>query len=415
MILGFSFAAFIGWITGEVYLCLLCCCTIFLSWHLYQLHTLQRWLLKPEINILPDRLGTWGATFKRLQAQEKHQKTDLKHLEKVVEKVKASTNAFRDAALMMNAQGELEWWNPAANRLLGLKLPVDSYHPLTHYIRSPEFKVYFDAEDYSTPLEITSPVDHNKTLELYITFVDQRDRLIIFKDISQLKQHEAMRHDFIANASHELRTPLTVIAGYLETFLEYKHELPAHWARALSQMDQQSRRMQGLISDLLMLSKLESKHQMPHRCVPLRPLLQQIIEDAKTLSAGKHTIQMSCEELDLKGCEMSLSSAFSNVIFNAVKYTPEKGHIHIRGFKGEKSFQLRVNDTGIGISAIHLPRLTERFYRADPSRHSDTGGTGLGLAIVKHILLHHGGHIEIKSTIGKGSSFTCHLPLDRCI
>jgi two-component system phosphate regulon sensor histidine kinase PhoR len=180
-------------------------------------------------------------------------------------------------------------------------------------------------------------------------------------------------------------------------------------------MNQQSMRMQNLIGDLLMLSSLEGKDQIAHTHVPLRPLLAQIMIDAKTLSAGKHLIQMDCEDLDVTGNAIELSSAFSNVIFNAVKYTPVNGDIYIHCYKGDKSLQLAVKDTGIGIDSIHLSRLTERFYRADPSRHSDTGGTGLGLAIVKHILLRHDGHIEIQSKLGKGSTFICHLPLNRVI
>jgi two-component system phosphate regulon sensor histidine kinase PhoR len=415
MTLGFSFALVLGWISGEFFLSLLIFCTISLSWNIYQLYTLQKWLLAPELKALPDSLGTWGAVFTTIRELESRQLKYIKHLESVIDKFKASTKAFRDGALMINSRGELEWWNEAANTLLGLKSAHDTDHPITNYIRNPEFKTYFDSRNYAKPLEITSPINHNKTLEFSISLVGQEDRLIVCKDISQLKQLEAMRQDFIANASHELRTPLTVIAGYLETFLEYKNELPSRWGRALSQMNQQSMRMQNLIGDLLMLSSLEGKDQIAHTHVPLRPLLAQIMIDAKTLSAGKHLIQMDCEDLDVTGNAIELSSAFSNVIFNAVKYTPVNGDIYIHCYKGDKSLQLAVKDTGIGIDSIHLSRLTERFYRADPSRHSDTGGTGLGLAIVKHILLRHDGHIEIQSKLGKGSTFICHLPLNRVI
>jgi two-component system phosphate regulon sensor histidine kinase PhoR len=407
------FALTFGWITNERSLSLLICCIIFLSWNLYHLYQLQKWLLTPDNEAIPHSRGVWGAVFDAIRRLQKQQNSYIHKLEGVVEKVQASTTAFRDGALMTNSQGELEWWNEAANSLLGLNAEQDKNQAITHYIRHPEFKAYFDSEDHTKPLEITSPINHNKTLEFYISFVGLKDRLIVCKDISQLKQLEAMRQDFIANASHELRTPLTVIAGYLETFIEYKDELPSRWGRALSQMNQQSIRMQNLISDLLMLSKLESKDITQHERVPLHPLLAQITDDAIALSAGKHYVHLDCEEIDIKGIAMELSSAFSNVIFNAVKYTPANGDIYIHCYKGEKSLQLAVKDTGIGIDSIHHSRLTERFYRADPSRHNDTGGTGLGLAIVKHILLRHDGHMEIKSELGKGSTFTCHLPLDR--
>ncbi|MFT5718725.1 MAG: two-component system phosphate regulon sensor histidine kinase PhoR [Oleiphilaceae bacterium] len=412
-LLWFSIALLFGWVAGELLLSLLICLTIFLGWNFYQLYQLQKWLLKPDYKALPHSIGNWGAVFDSIRQLQKKQFNHIQKLEGVVEKIKASTKAFRDGALMTNSQGELEWWNEAANSLLDLKAVQDKNQPITNYIRHPEFKAYFDSEDHSEPLEITSPINHEKTLEFYITLVGQKDRLIVCKDLSHLKKLEAMREDFIANASHELRTPLTVISGYLETFLEYQHELPARWGRALSQMNQQSMRMQSLISDLLLLSKLESKDKIRHTRVPLLPLLTQITNDANALSAGKHLIHLDCEDLHIKGIAMELSSAFSNVIFNAVKYTPANGDIHIHCFKTEKSLQLAVKDTGIGIDSIHLSRLTERFYRADPNRHSDTGGTGLGLAIVKHILLRHDGHIEIQSKLGKGSIFICHLPLNR--
>ena len=411
IITGMTTAVLFGGFMGQTLTCLLIFCSAHLSWNSYQFYRLQKWLHAPVISSLPESIGIWGAVFDTIRKLQSEQHKHISHLESIIEHVEVTTKAFRDGAIMTNRQGELRWWNEAANTLLGLKADLDTGQAITNYIRNPAFKTYFDSGDYTHPIEITSPVNHEKTLEFYITLVGDKERLVVCKDVSQLKQVEAMRQDFIANASHELRTPLTVISGYLETFIDYKNELPPKWGRALSQMHQQSLRMQNLISDLLQLSQLESNIQTQASHVSLRPLLTQIVNDAKALSGGKHRINLDCEDIEINGIEVELSSAFSNVIFNAVKYTPQHGHINIRCFANKDGLQLWVKDTGIGINASHLSRLTERFYRADPSRHSDTGGTGLGLAIVKHILLRHDGYLEVQSEIGKGSTFICHLPV----
>ena len=405
-------ACVLGFATDKLYLVLFIFSAIFIIWNGYQLYRLHKWLLVPSSSALPDNIGIWGTIFNTIHQQKIHQDKHIQNLEIIIKKVQASTEAFRDGIIMINNQGELDWWNKAASNLLELNTTQDTGQLVTHYIRSPEFIAYFDSEEYTHPIEITSPINHEKMIEFYITLVNQNDRLIVCKDVTQLKQFEAMRQDFIANASHELRTPLTVIAGYLETFLDHADELPTQWRRALSQMNNQSLRMQNLITDLLLLSKLESKAETQHMQVALLPLLTQITSDAKSFSAGKHSIELVCEDIILKGVEMELSSAFSNVIFNAVKYTPENGNIRIHCLKDEKRLKLIVTASGIGIDSIHFSRLTERFYRVDPSRFSNTGGTGLGLAIVKHILLRHDGHLEIDSEIGKGSTFTCHFPLE---
>jgi two-component system phosphate regulon sensor histidine kinase PhoR len=316
---------------------------------------------------------------------------------------------------MLNNYAELEWWNDASGNLLGLKDPEDIGMPITNIVREPDFKAYFDEAKYESPLELNYPVDQTQVLQIHITLFGKKDRLIVCRDISQIKQLETMRQNFIGNASHELRTPLTVIAGYLETLIEYEDSFPEKWRRPLHQMRQQSDRMQGLIDDLLTLSRLENNDEENQSTVAISALLNSILEDAKALSAGKHNITLLCENFNIKGNKTQLSSAFSNLIFNAVKYTPEGGEIKIKWYKNKHGIYLDVVDNGLGIEQIHIPRLTERFYRADPSRHSETGGSGLGLAIVKHALLRHEGHLEIKSTVGQGSTFSCEFPLSKKI
>lgn len=385
----------------------------YITWHYLQLRKLHIWLKNPDLKDPPDSYGLWGAIFDDVFRLQNRQKKSRKRLKAVIRRVQDSTTALRDGVLMVNNNGELEWWNESAGRLLGLKEQHDIGHPITNLVRAPEFKEYFERSQYDTPLEIPSPVNHEQILQITLTLFGKKDRLIVCRDITHMKQLEAMRHDFIANASHELRTPLTVISGYLETFIEYKDQVPSRWGRALDQMHQQSQRMENLINDLLMLSRLESGHDLQHVKVPMPAVLKRIQNDALELSAGKHTITMECESVDIIGNESELCSAFSNLIFNAIKYTPDGGAVHIKWFKDHKGLNLSVQDNGLGIDSMHIPRLTERFYRADPSRHSETGGTGLGLAIAKHVLLRHDGQLEVKSAIGKGSTFTCHLPASR--
>ena len=227
-----------------------------------------------------------------------------------------------------------------------------------------------------------------------------------------------MRKDFVANVSHELRTPLTVITGYLETLLDNVEQINPRWLRPMQQMQQQAGRMQNLLNDLLLLAKLEATdYPSDSQPVAVDLLLLSIKSDAQALSgARRHRLQLQADpHLKLKGSEAELRSAFSNLIFNAVKYSPDESEISIRWWSDEQGAHLAVQDSGIGIEAKHLPRLTERFYRVDSSRASHTGGTGLGLAIVKHVLLRHRGRLDISSTPGKGSTFTCHFPASQAV
>jgi len=267
-------------------------------------------------------------------------------------------------------------------------------------------------------LEIHSPAKPHIRLQIQISLFGDEDRLIVAKDVTRLYQLEQMRRDFVANVSHEMRTPLTVISGYLETMADNADDLPAKWQRAITTMSLQSSRMEALITDLILLSKIETGEKtVSDTLTDVDALIRQICHDASALSGEKHhqfTIEINDQRL-LKGDESQLRSAFSNLIFNAVKYTPPEGHITVTWNTDRDGGHLSVRDTGIGIDPVHIPRLTERFYRADPSRHKDTGGTGLGLAIVKHVLLNHDSSLEIKSHIGEGSEFICHFPRERLV
>jgi len=407
----------IGLITGEYAWALVLGLGGYLGWTLQQMRRLQQWLKSEQPDKPPpDSHGIWGDIFDSLYQLQRRDLRLRGQLQSVIDRVQGSTTALKDAVVMLDSDANLEWWNPAAERLLGLKKPQDSGHPITNLVRHPSFKEYFDSGRHEDPLELSSPVDDRLWLQITITRYGNSEYLMVVRDITRLHQLEQMRKDFVANVSHELRTPLTVIAGYLETLLEHSEDTSPRWARALQQMNQQAGRMQHQLNDLLLLAKLEATDP-PASAKPVNvsALLESIRNDAVALSAEQqHAISLDTDTtLALRGSESELRSAFSNLLFNAVKYSPPGGRIHLRWWQDEYGAHLAVEDSGIGIEPKHLPRLTERFYRVDSSRASSTGGTGLGLAIVKHVLLRHQGRLDIDSTPGKGSTFTCSFPHSR--
>ncbi|WP_233281708.1 phosphate regulon sensor histidine kinase PhoR [Pseudomonas tructae] len=386
---------------------------IYLGWTLKQLLRLHEWLRlhKPD-EAPPDGYGLWGEVFDSIYHLQRRDQRVRGRLQAVIDRVQESTAALKDAVIMLDSDGNLEWWNRAAETLLGLKTPQDSGQPVSNLVRHPRFKEYFEQENYLEPLEIPSPINDRMRVQLHITRYGNNEHLMLVRDVTRIHQLEQMRKDFVANVSHELRTPLTVIAGYLETLLDNVEEVNPRWVRALQQMQQQGGRMQTLLNDLLLLAKLEATdYPSDNQPVAVDTLLQSIKGDAQALS-GQRNQRISLEAepgIRLKGSEAELRSAFSNLVFNAVKYTQDEGQIRIRWWADDQGAHLSVQDSGIGIDPKHLPRLTERFYRVDSSRASNTGGTGLGLAIVKHVLLRHRARLEISSVPGHGSTFTCHF------
>ncbi|WP_397450630.1 phosphate regulon sensor histidine kinase PhoR [Pseudomonas sp. NA-150] len=386
---------------------------IYLAWTLKQLLRMHEWLRqhKPD-EPPPDGYGLWGEVFDSIYHLQRRDQRVRGRLQAVIDRVQESTAALRDAVIMLDSDGNLEWWNRAAETLLGLKTPQDSGQPVTNLVRHPRFKEYFELENYIEPLEIPSPINDRIRVQLLLTRYGNNEHLMLVRDVTRIHQLEQMRKDFIANVSHELRTPLTVICGYLETLLDNVEGVNPRWVRALQQMQQQGGRMQTLLNDLLLLAKLEATdYPSDNQPVAVSSLLQSIKNDAQELS-GQRNQEITLEvegSASLKGSEPELRSAFSNLVFNAVKYTQADGKIQVRWWSDERGAHLSVTDSGPGIESKHIPRLTERFYRVDSSRASNTGGTGLGLAIVKHVLLRHRGTLDINSVVGKGSTFTCHF------
>ncbi len=362
---------------------------------------------------LPESQGRWGELFDGLSRMQRRQHNRENRLRTILNRFQESSSALPDAIIIIDQHNSMEWWNETANRLLGLNPVTDRGKPVMNLLRDPRFIRYYNRGQYTDPITLPSPVKSELSIQYQITRFGDGDRLLVARDVTRLVRLEQTRQDFVANASHELRTPLTVIRGYLETFLD--NEVPPGMQRGLQAMQQQARRMENLVSDLLLLSRLEaSQAAAADQPIQIHSVLRQILDAARELGRDKAqnlTLEMD-EQYDLCGQEVELHSAFSNLVFNAVRYTQTGGNITIRWWVDAQGGHFAVTDNGPGIDSIHLPRLTERFYRVDESRSSASGGTGLGLAIVKHVLVRHGAQLAIKSRMGQGSTFSCHFPAE---
>lgn len=397
----------IGWLFSAFGLGLAAGLGVYLSRHLCRLHALHRWLTRNPQAEPPAANGIWGEVFDRLYRYQKGQRHTQERLRTTLKRIQESSEAMRDSVVMLDQHGDLEWWNGAADRMLGLRAQQDRGQHITNLVRDPRFVAYFNARDYRDPLTLPSPIDERMVLQIQITLYGDDERLLMARDITRLHRLEQMRRDFVANVSHELRTPLTVLAGYLETYADNADQLPPRLARGLSQMQGQTTRMQSLVNDLLMLSRLELEQSgEDHSPLDMSELLESVRRDAEALAHGQQRLTVEIDERRaLLGSEQEIRSAVSNLVYNAVRYTPEGSHIVMRWKTCGSGACVEVEDDGEGIDPEHVPRLTERFYRVDKGRSTATGGTGLGLAIVKHVLLRHDATLEIDTRPGRGALF----------
>lgn len=407
----------IGLIFGHLTWTLILGGTLYMSWTLWQIWRLDQWIINKEPGLPPEAPGIWGDIFDRIYHLQRRQIREKQRLKAVVNKIQDTTAALPDAVVLLDERGNMTWWNQTATDLMAF-VPSDKQNPLTNFVRNPRFIRYFDKGQYEEPITLASPIDEHKRLQIQITRYGQDERLVLIRDVTHIHRLEKMRKDFVANVSHELRTPLTVIKGYLETLSDFSNEVPPKFQSALVQMLQQSDRMTLLVNDLISLSTLETEgleHEQTN--VALQPLLQRVCNEGEVVAKDKSfKFTLDCKtDKALRGNEKELHSAFSNLLTNAMKYSPDGGEIIIEANETDHGIRVSVVDHGIGIDAIHIPRLTERFYRIDKSRSINTGGTGLGLAIVKHVLLRHDGRLFITSTLGKGSTFSCTFPPRRII
>ncbi|MFG0772111.1 phosphate regulon sensor histidine kinase PhoR [Vibrio plantisponsor] len=403
----------VGWIFGYMPWLLLAATAIQLVWHLHNQLRLSAWLWDEKRLTPPSGSGNWESLFNGIYRLQQRQRKKRKELTNLIRRFRNGAESLPDAVVVFRSEGNIVWCNRLAQHLLGFRWPDDSGQPISNLIRTPDFIKYLQKDDFSEPLEMRSPLNVERMLELRIVPYTEGEHLMVVRDVTQIKQLEGMRRNFFANVSHELRTPMTVLQGYLEMTEDPEVLSGPMWGKAHGVMTEQLNRMNSLVNQLLTLSKIEAApmHEL-EEVVNVPSMLEILEKEAISLSGSdEHKLTFEVDKnLKVLADEDQLRSAISNLVYNAVKYTPPGAEIYVRWYQSPQGACLEVEDKGDGIEPQHLHRLTERFYRVDKARSRDTGGSGLGLAIVKHALSHHDSHLDIESEVGKGSKFSFVLP-----
>ena len=386
-----------------------------LAYHVRNLVRFEHWLRFRSEEPPPNMDGLWGEVLAITHRIYRRKVFHKRHVTSLLREFRRMTSAMPDGAVLLGPNREILWFNRTAGQWLALRRKLDYGRRIDNLVRNPEFVEYLDKRGAMAPPRIHLPKQGDRWLLFrLVTTSDAGQQLLILRDVTNEARLESMRKDFVANASHELRSPLTVIGGYLDALADEPGLDPA-WQQPVQEMRRQSDRMRNIVQDLLELSRLEAQGGEAELApVDVAGMLALIRKDA--LARPEHPAEVELH-LDsdalLLGSESELHSIFSNLVSNAVKYTPAAGRVDIRWWTDEKGGHVEVRDTGIGIPAEHLPRLTERFYRVDAGRSRKMGGSGLGLAIVKHALQRHGGRLDVQSVEGRGSTFSCHFPRER--
>jgi two-component system, OmpR family, phosphate regulon sensor histidine kinase PhoR len=381
-------------------------------WNLYQLN---HWLWHSKKITPPEKNGAWEQIYEGIYALNRRNRIKRKELGTIVRRFHEGSEALPDAAVVVDEHANITWCNRLARIELGLQWPADQGRRIDNFIRHPKFITYFHSGNFEKPVEVPSPTNSQKIFEYRIMPYGDKHLMLVVRDITRISQLEQMRKDFVANVSHELRTPLTVISGYLEMLPDSADHPAIFMEKALREMSSQTSRMRSLIEELLVLSRIEASNEPAYeKVVNVPKLLAQLQAEAKSLNREKdHKIFFDVSpDLTIYGVETELRSAFSNLIVNAINYTPNKGVIEVKWNLVNKKARFTVKDNGDGIAEEHLGRLTERFYRVDKARSRKTGGSGLGLSIVKHVLTHHNSKLKISSVVGRGSEFSFDFPAE---
>lgn len=375
------------------------------------LSRLERWLSRGARGKVPTASGVWGDIYYHFYRIKKNEKSRKKKLGKIIDQFRKSTDVLPDAAVVLGDYDEIEWANKLAKPVLGIK-KSDRGQRIANLIRSPEFVEFLKSKDEKKKLILVSPIDSKIILQFRIVSYGLSQHLVIAHDVTQQKNMELMRKNFVDNISHELRTPLTVLKGYLETLQDLGDNQSKMLTNALAQMDVQAERMQYLVDDLLLLARLETQKKKKE-CVDVSQLIRRICKESSGVENSVR-IELNLEsQCNIMGEEQDLRSAFSNLLGNALKYSADDTPVKVIWKKTAGNMIFDVIDQGEGISATDIPRVTERFYRVDAKRTANIRGTGLGLAIVKHVLIRHDAGLEITSKLGKGSRFRCVFPGSR--
>jgi len=410
-----ALAAVVGFLFGHAIGFVAIALALLLALQVRNLVRFEHWLRHRTVESPPDMTGLWGevvATTSRIYRRKVFHK---RRVHTLLREFRRMTAAMPDGAILLGPNREILWLNRVAGRWLDLRRKVDHGIRIDNLVRHPAFVEYLEKGGTTAPPRVHLSKQGDRWLEFHLVRAsDSAQQLLIVRDVTSEARLESMRKDFVANASHELRSPLTVVTGYLDALSDDPALDPA-WQEPVREMRRQSDRMRSIVQDLLELSKLEAEGgQAELEPVDVGGMLALIRKDVLARPEHPANFDLSLEtEAVLLGSEGGLHSIFSNLVSNAVKYTPADGSIVVRWWTDGRGGHVSVRDTGIGIPAEHLPRLTERFYRVDAGRSRRLGGSGLGLAIVKHALQRHEGRLEIESVEGKGSTFTCHFPAHR--
>jgi two-component system phosphate regulon sensor histidine kinase PhoR len=401
-----------GTITGHLIMLLFLIMLGIIIRMILQINQFEKWISTGGRGKYPKTTGIWEEIYYHVYRLKKQDKQRKKKLGKMVDQFRQSTEALPDAAIVLGINDEIDWANKAARDVFGLH-QSDKGQRIPNLIRFPDFIRYLKLRNYKDSVILPSPVDNRIILEVRVIPYGAGLRLLLAQDITQLKKMERMRKDFVANVSHELRTPLTVLKGYLETLQDLDDEQSPLLTNSFKQMLGQTERMQHLVDDLLLLTKLETQQKKTH-CVDVPALLSQVCAESDVLGNSPKRIQLTLESsAHIMGEEQELRSAFTNLVVNALKYSKADSLVKVRWFQEQGFITLAIEDNGEGIPKADIPRVTERFYRVETKRLIKVNGTGLGLAIVKHVLMRHEAHLVITSELHKGSCFSCHFPVKR--
>jgi len=380
-----------------------------LGWNYYNQLKLSHWLWLDRSITPPSGLWSWEPLFYGLNQMQMRNRRRRRELALLIKRFRSGAESLPDAVVLTTEEGNIFWCNGLAQELLGFRWPEDNGQHLFNLLRYPELRSWIQGREFSRPL--TLQLNNTHFVEFRVMPYSEGQLLMVARDVTQMRQLEGARRNFFANVSHELRTPLTVLQGYLEMMEDAKLEEPFR-SKALDTMQEQTRRMDGLVKQLLTLSRIEAATNIDlQEKVDVPTMLGMLEREVQTLSGGRHEIVFKInDQLKVFGNDDQLRSAVSNLVYNSVNHTPTGTRIEVSWQHTAQGAQFQVSDNGPGIAPQHLPRLTERFYRVDKARARQTGGSGLGLAIVKHALTHHHSRLDIMSEIGVGTRFMFTLP-----
>ncbi|MGB4011300.1 MAG: phosphate regulon sensor histidine kinase PhoR [Zwartia sp.] len=384
----------------------------------FYLERMQQLTLLDAGKVASKASGAWGDAFSKVDRIVMDARAQIHVLEARHNRFIQGFQASPNGVVMLDDDLHIEWCNASAENFFGISFRKDNLQNISFLVRNPDFVNYLTLRRFEHPIVIQRMgFAHELTIAIQVFPFGEDQLLLLAQDVTDLQKTEAMRRDFVANVSHEIRTPLTVLIGFLET-MQSIDLAPDQRNRYIGLMMTQSYRMKSLVEDLLTLANLEANTSFaPMQEFDVVAEMAALKIDAEALSAGRHRIVFEVTtQTGLYGDRRELHSAFSNLISNAIRYTPEGGQITVSwGLSPSRHGLFSVTDTGPGIEAVHLPRLTERFYRVDGSRSRDTGGTGLGLAIVKHIATRHNAQLLISSVVGEGSTFKLRFAPERIL